>query len=200
MHSLKSAPDTQALANGQTMAAMIVNTNIDRQTAALGAAALAAVGPTFDLKSRLFEWRNQMGIYLAGIDLGTTGAKAMVFDFDGYPIAGAYREYPCIYPKPGWVEQNPDLLVEATMEAMGQAVKDSGIQSREIASISLSAQRCCGIFLDGRETLLRPMISWQDNRTPVEVEEIASLIEETDYYEKTGFLTVRSGCSTYKDL
>ncbi|MGD9138932.1 MAG: FGGY family carbohydrate kinase [Desulfobacterales bacterium] len=128
-----------------------------------------------------------MGIYLAGIDLGTTGAKAMIFDHDGHPIAGAYREYPCIYPKPGWVEQNPDLLVEATMEAMGQAVKDSGIQSQEIASISLSAQRCCGIFLDGRETLLRPMISWQDNRTPVEVEEIASLIEEADYYQKTGF-------------
>ena len=35
-----------------------------------------------------------MGIYLAGIDPGTTGAKAMIFDDDGYPIAGAYREYP----------------------------------------------------------------------------------------------------------
>jgi xylulokinase len=41
-----------------------------------------------------------MGIYLAGIDLGTTGAKATIFDHDGYPIAGAYRDYPCIYPKP----------------------------------------------------------------------------------------------------
>jgi len=128
-----------------------------------------------------------MVIYLAGIDLGTTGAKAMIFDDDGCPLSGAYREYPCTYPKPGWVEQDPDLLVDATMDAIGQAVKDSGVRPQDIVSVSLSAQRCCGIFLDEREAVQRPMISWQDNRTPVEVQEIAALIEETAYYEKTGF-------------
>ncbi len=128
-----------------------------------------------------------MGIYLAGIDLGTTGAKAMIFDDDGCPMSGAYREYPCTYPKPGWVEQDPDLLVDATMDAIGQAVKDSGVRPQDIVSVSLSAQRCCGIFLDEREAVQRPMISWQDNRTPVQVQEIAALIEETAYYEKTGF-------------
>ena len=128
-----------------------------------------------------------MGIYLTGIDLGTTGAKAMIFDDDGCPLSGAYREYPCSYPKPGWVEQNPDLLVDATMEAIGQAVKDSGVRPQNIVSVSLSAQRCCGIFIDDREAILRPMISWQDNRTEVEVQEIADLIEGAAYYEKTGF-------------
>lgn len=128
-----------------------------------------------------------MGIYLAGIDLGTTGAKGMIFDYDGRPLSGAYREYPCSYPRPGWVEQNPILLVDATMEAMGQAVKDSGVRPQDIVSVSLSAQRCCGIFLDAREAILRPMISWQDNRTQLEVQEIAALIDEAAYYEKTGF-------------
>ncbi|MCP4626381.1 MAG: xylulose kinase [bacterium] len=128
-----------------------------------------------------------MGIYLAGIDLGTTGAKAMIFDDAGRVMSAAYREYPCSYPKPGWVEQNPDLLVEATMKAVGQAVKDSGIGPRDIVSVSLSAQRCCGIFLDQAEAVQRPMISWQDNRTQVEVQEIAALIAEAAYYQKTGF-------------
>ena len=128
-----------------------------------------------------------MAIYLAGIDIGTSGAKAMVFDQDGQPQSSAYQEYPCSYPKPGWVEQDPDLLVTATMKAIRAAVIESKVRPEEIASISLSAQRCCGIFLDDSEVLLRPMISWQDNRTPVEVQEIATLIDEVIYYKKTGF-------------
>lgn len=132
-----------------------------------------------------------MGLYLAGVDIGTSGAKAMIFDQDGRPLAAASREYPCTYPRPGWVEQDPDALVAAVMEALRQAVADSGrnhhVRPTDIASFSLSAQRCCGIFLDERERLLRPMISWQDNRTPEEAQEIAAAIEPAAYYRKTGY-------------
>jgi sugar (pentulose or hexulose) kinase len=125
--------------------------------------------------------------YLAGIDIGTSGAKGMVFDIQGKPLATASREYPCTYPRPAWVEQDADLVVSATMEAMSQAVRESGVPPAQIASLSLSAQRCCGIFLDERERLVRPMISWQDNRTPVEVAEIASRMDEAEYYRHTGY-------------
>jgi sugar (pentulose or hexulose) kinase len=125
--------------------------------------------------------------YLAGIDIGTSGAKGMVFDIQGKPLATASREYPCTYPRPAWVEQDADLVVSATMEAMSQAVRESGVQPAQIASLSLSAQRCCGIFLDERERQVRPMISWQDNRTPVEVAEIASRMDEAEYYRHTGY-------------
>lgn len=128
-----------------------------------------------------------MGEFLAGLDLGTSGAKAMIFNSRGRPISQAYREYGCTYPRPGWVEQDPDLLVGSAMEAMAQAVRESGQKPGEIASFSLSAQRCCGIFLDDRDNLLRPMISWQDNRATQEVAEIESLIAPMDYYRKTGF-------------
>ena len=128
-----------------------------------------------------------MAIYLAGIDIGTSGAKGMVFDIYGKPLAAASREYPCTYPRPGWVEQDADLVVSSAMEAMAEAVRESGVQPARIASFSLSAQRCCGIFLDERERQVRPMISWQDNRTPVEVAEIASCMEEAEYYRHTGY-------------
>lgn len=128
-----------------------------------------------------------MATYLAGIDIGTTGSKGMVFDTKGNALASAYIEYPCTYPKPGWVEQDPDLLVASAMDAMKQAVEKSGIDVADIASVSLSAQRCCGIFLDSEEQLLRPMISWQDNRTPEEVEEIARKIDPAAYYKITGY-------------
>jgi hypothetical protein len=71
--------------------------------------------------------------YLAGVDIGTFGAKAMVFDLAGNPLASAYQEYPCTYPRPGWVEQDVDRLVEATM---ARAVMQSGVKRL------LSTQNC----------------------------------------------------------
>ncbi len=128
-----------------------------------------------------------MATYLAGIDIGTSGAKGMVFDLQGNALGTGFREYPCTYPRPGWVEQDADLLVESTMQAMAEAVKASGVPASAIAALSLSAQRCCGIFLDERERQVRPMISWQDNRSPMEVREIASRMDEAEYYRHTGY-------------
>jgi xylulokinase len=128
-----------------------------------------------------------MAVYLAGIDIGTSGAKGMVFDLKGNALGSGYREYPCTYPRPGLVEQDADLLVESTMQAMAEAVRASGVAPAAIASLSLSAQRCCGIFLDAEERQVRPMISWQDNRSPVEVKEIASRMDEKEYYRHTGY-------------
>jgi sugar (pentulose or hexulose) kinase len=125
--------------------------------------------------------------YLAGIDIGTTGAKAMLFDLSGSAAGSAYRDYPCQYPRPNWVEQDADLVVESALSAMRDAIRQSGVPAADIASVSVSAQRCCGIFLDAGGRQLRPMISWQDNRTPAEVEEIAARIAPAEYYRRTGF-------------
>ena len=44
---------------------------------------------------------------LLGIDVGTTGTKCSVYDFNGKRVASAYREYPMLHPRPGWTEQDP---------------------------------------------------------------------------------------------
>jgi xylulokinase len=128
-----------------------------------------------------------MATYLAGIDIGTSGAKGMVFDLQGNALGSGFREYPCTYPRPGWVEQDADLLVDSTMQAMADAVKQSGVSPGSIASLSLSAQRCCGIFLDEAGHQVRPMISWQDSRSVAEVKEIAAAVSEAEYYRRTGY-------------
>ena len=126
--------------------------------------------------------------YVASVDIGTTGSKGAVFSLSGEMLSSAYREYPCTYPRPGWVEQDADLLVRSAMEALKQAVENaSGINASDIVSLSVSAQRCCGIFLDEKEKQLRPMISWQDNRTADEVIEIEKKISREEYYQKTGY-------------
>ena len=128
-----------------------------------------------------------MDLYVAAVDIGTTGSKGTIFNLEGQPLGSAYREYPCTYPKPGWVEQDPDLLVRSAMDALKEAVEKSAVPVESIKAVSLSAQRSCGIFLDENDNLLRPMISWQDNRTPVEVAEIAEKIDPAEYYKKTGY-------------
>jgi xylulokinase len=128
-----------------------------------------------------------MDVCVAAVDIGTTGSKGTIFNLKGTALGSAYREYPCTYPKPGWVEQDPDLLVKSAMEALQEAVVKSGVNSEQIKSVSVSAQRCCGIFLGDDEKLLRPMISWQDNRPSEEVAEIAEKIDSEEYYRKTGF-------------
>lgn len=128
-----------------------------------------------------------MTAYLAGIDIGTTGTRAAIFDLKGDVIACAYQEYECLYPKPNWIEQNPEDLMKHTFAVIKEAVYKSGIKPHEISSIGVSSQRSCSIFVDRAGKLLRPMISWQDSRSSSEVREIESKISPMDYYKITGF-------------
>src|SRR5512135_3122139 len=120
--------------------------------------------------------------YLAGIDIGTTGAKTGIFDLAGHLLGSGYREYTCQYPKPNWVEQDPELLVAEAMRSASEAVGKAHIAPHAVAGIALSTQRCCSIFVDAQGRSLRPMISWQDNRTSAEVEEMRGLISGHEYY------------------
>lgn len=126
------------------------------------------------------------GKYLAGIDVGTTGTKMAIYDLEGNVAASAYREYPCMYPKPGWVDQDANLVVSSMMEACREAVTGSGIDPAEIASLGVSAQRCCCHFLDRENNLVRPMISWMDNRPIDEVKEIEDKLGASEFYSLTG--------------
>jgi len=123
--------------------------------------------------------------YIAGIDVGTTGAKCGIFSEDGVMVSSGYREYTCDYPNPGWVEQDVSLLTRMAFEATKDALVNAGIDVRDVCSVSLSSQRSCSIFLDSNEAPLK-MISWQDNRTDEEVRYIAECMSHEEYYKITG--------------
>ena len=59
---------------------------------------------------------------LLGIDVGTTGCKSVVFSEEGKILSQAYKEYPEIYPKPGWVEMNPEQIWNAIKEVIKKSV------------------------------------------------------------------------------
>jgi len=123
--------------------------------------------------------------YLMGIDVGTTGTKAIVFDPSGHAAAASYQEYSCIYPSPGWVEQDYDMLIHAVYETCRKSLSESGIDKDEIAGVSISAQRSCTLLVDEKDHPFR-MISWLDNQAEEEVKEIADRIGEAEFYEITG--------------
>ena len=125
------------------------------------------------------------GKYLVGIDVGTTGTKTIIFNAEGQIVGSGYKEYSCYYPKPNWVEQDVNMLINAVFETNKQALKNSGINPTEVASIAASAQRACCVFVGYNDRPLK-MISWQDNRTSGEVAEIDKRLGNDEYYKITG--------------
>jgi xylulokinase len=124
--------------------------------------------------------------YVSGIDVGTTGVKVIIFDLDGNKVSSAYREYPCTFPKSGWVEQDGEMTWEMTCEASKEAIEKAGIEPEKIVSIGLSTQRCTFTPVDENGMALRSAISWQDSRSFEECNSITEKIGAEKYYDITG--------------
>jgi xylulokinase len=127
-----------------------------------------------------------MAKYLAGVDVGTTGARCVIFDMQGNIVGNDYREYGATYPKPGWVEQDGDFLVAQTMAACKAAIAKSGVDPKEIAAVGFSTQRSVTTPVDKDGKMVGPMLSWQDARTGEEVADMMKLIDAQEYYNTSG--------------
>lgn len=128
-----------------------------------------------------------MGKYLVGIDAGTTGCKTCIFDFDGNLIGSDYREYPCYYPAPGYVEQKSEDLLPSLFACCKQAILNSGVDKKEIVAMGLSSQGSTVGLIGEDGKLLRDFVIWQDIRaTEEEVADIAKIVSPDEYYNITG--------------
>jgi xylulokinase len=112
-----------------------------------------------------------MSAYL-GIDLGTSGTKALVCRADGTILATATVEHPISHPQPGWSEQNPEDWWQSACESSRKAIQQSGIKPDELKGIGLSGQMHGSVFLDRAHQVLRPALLWNDQRTQRECDEI----------------------------
>ncbi len=100
---------------------------------------------------------------LLGIDVGTTGLKALLINKKGKVIGDAREEYPLSTPRPGWAEQSPDIWWKATVRAV-KRLADSVEDSSEIAAVGISGQMHGLVPMDTRDRPLRPAILWCDQR------------------------------------
>lgn len=123
---------------------------------------------------------------VGAIDIGTTGVRFVLFDTDANPLASAYRPLPLATPKPGWVEQDPEILLAATLTVMNEVLGQTNTVS-ELAAIGLTNQRETIIVWD-RDTgaPLHPAIVWQDRRTSNRCQSLRQHRQANGIYEKTG--------------
>jgi xylulokinase len=99
-----------------------------------------------------------------GVDAGTTGAKVALFDNRGNELGSGYCDYPCIYPHPGWVEQDVEDVWRGICKASQAARAQANVRDEFIRSVGLSSQRGTFILLDERYVALAPSVVWNDSR------------------------------------
>ena len=128
---------------------------------------------------------------LLGIDVGTTGSKAILLEPDGGVVAEATAEYPMAVPKPGWAEQNPEDWWQATVASVRYVLEKA--RGESVAGIGLTGQMHGLVLLGEAGNVLRPCIMWNDQRTASQCAEIeqragrAKLIELAGKPALTGF-------------
>ncbi|MBN1316852.1 MAG: xylulokinase [Anaerolineales bacterium] len=117
-----------------------------------------------------------MSDYLLGIDLGTSGVKAVLLDPSSGRVSQALVEYRPHYPRPGWAEQDPEEWVAATVKVVSNLVNQSGVKAASIKGIGLAGQMHTTVVLDRAGKPFRPAILWLDQRSAGQVGELGAKI------------------------
>lgn len=128
-----------------------------------------------------------MASYIGAIDQGTTSTRFMVFDKSGRIVSVSQKEHEQIYPKPGWVEHDPEEIWRRTQEVIADAMKQRGLRPKDLAAIGITNQRETTIVWNRKTG--RPVhnaLVWQDTRVEDAVAEFARDGGQDRFRQKTG--------------
>jgi xylulokinase len=114
--------------------------------------------------------------YLLGLDVGTSGAKAVLIADDGRVVASATESYPLSTPQPLWSEQDPTDWWRGSRAALKRVVRDSGVACDAIIGLGLTGQMHGAVFLDAQDQILRPALLWNDGRTAAQCDAITQRV------------------------
>lgn len=123
---------------------------------------------------------------LLGIDLSTTGAKALIIDDQGHVVSSATTPLTLSTPQALWSEQDPADWWTATKSSIARALTNANVSGESIAAIGLTGQMHGLVLLDQRGDVLRPAILWNDQRCGVECDEIRTRVGRERLLEITG--------------
>lgn len=123
--------------------------------------------------------------YLAGLDVGTTGAKAILIDENGKVVGAASEGYRFLTPRPLWAEQDPEDWWRAAGTVFPRVIALAGIRADQILGVGLTGQMHGLVALDGAGNVLRPCIMWNDQRTAEECSAITKMLTPARLLELT---------------
>ncbi len=123
---------------------------------------------------------------LIGLDIGTSGAKALLCDSHGKVLATAMAEYPLSTPYPLWSEQNPTDWWEGVRKALRNVLQQADIDGKQVQGLGLTGQMHGAVFLDKHDEVIRPALLWNDQRTAAECVEITERVGIQELIAITG--------------
>ena len=103
-----------------------------------------------------------------GVDLGTSAVKLLLVDEQGTILNTQSREYPLIFPNPGWCEQEPTAWWDAFKDGLKALLQ--GVDPARVAGLGCGGQMHGLVALDAQDNVIRPAILWNDGRTDKEVQ------------------------------
>src|SRR5581483_5387630 len=121
-----------------------------------------------------------------GLDLGTTGVRAVVFDGNVRQLGEATEEYPLHTPRPGWAEQDPAEVVPAALRCLKGAAQQAKLGGTKPVAIGVSGTFHSVLPLDGRGEPLGRALIWADTRAGEEAAWIRANHDPQKLYERTG--------------
>jgi glycerol kinase len=128
-----------------------------------------------------------MSDYLGAIDQGTTSTRFIVFDRAGRVVSSAQREHAQIYPKPGWVEHDPEEIWRRTQEVVDEAMRRKSLRPGDLAAVGITNQRETTVLWNRRTGKpLHNALVWQDTRVEGAVAEFSRDGGQDRLREKTG--------------
>ncbi len=127
--------------------------------------------------------------YILSFDAGTTSVRAIVFDQEGQIVSVAQKEIRQIYPKPGWVEQDPQEIWFTQITVAVEAIARARIRPSDVAGIGITNQRETTIVWDGKTgDAVYNAIVWQDRRTAEACDQLRAAGHDKIINERTGLL------------
>ena len=123
---------------------------------------------------------------LLGLDVGTSGAKALLIGPLGQVLATATESYPLHTPHPLWTEQDPEAWWEACAKAIRRVLDDGKVQPGDVEGIGLTGQMHGLVLLDAAGNVVRPAILWNDQRTADQCRAITQRVGAERILQLTG--------------
>jgi glycerol kinase len=121
---------------------------------------------------------------VAAIDQGTTSSRCILFDHGGRPVASHQLEHRQVTPGPGWVEHDPEEILDRVRTCVRTALREADADAGDLAAVGISNQRETTVVWDRRTGRpVHPAIVWQDTRT---ADAVARIGDQDRYRAKTG--------------
>ncbi|MFN2557943.1 MAG: glycerol kinase GlpK [Nitriliruptorales bacterium] len=130
-----------------------------------------------------------MADHVLAIDQGTTGTRVLVIDVDGAVAGEAYSEFRQHYPRPGWVEHDPEEIWRVSRDVAERAIAETGIESHDLTAVGITNQRETTVVWDRYSgEPVHNAIVWQDRRTAALCERLRDEGLEELFRSKTGLV------------